>query len=148
MLKKGLGNLGFPSQKNNASFSRRFRLPVAACGALLAALTAAAQTAQPPQSTADSTVSRVASLTPDTNLQAAVRSQQDKPPNFDPASLDRKRQLADESAKLLELATGLKTEVDRTTKDVLSLKVIHKASEIEQLAHNVKESTKATTGKN
>jgi len=40
--------------------------------------------------------------------------------------------------RLLKLATDLKAEVDKTTKDTLSLNVIRKADEIERLAHNVK----------
>jgi hypothetical protein len=45
---------------------------------------------------------------------------------------------------LLKLATDLKTEVDKTTKDTLSLGVIRKADEIERLAHDVKEKMKLT----
>jgi xanthine dehydrogenase iron-sulfur cluster and FAD-binding subunit A len=61
---------------------------------------------------------------------------------------DRKKQIADEGAALLKLATDLKTEVDKTTRDTLSLTVIHKAEEIEKLAHSVKEQTKVTVGSN
>jgi hypothetical protein len=60
----------------------------------------------------------------------------------------RKMQIADESAKLLKLATDLKAEVDKTTKDTLSLTVIRKADEIEKLAHSVKETMKVSSGSN
>jgi hypothetical protein len=68
--------------------------------------------------------------------------------NPDAANTDRKKQIADEGANLLKLATDLKAEVDKTTKDTLSLNVIRKAEEIEKLAHNVKEQTKPEVGQN
>jgi hypothetical protein len=61
---------------------------------------------------------------------------------MDAANLERRRQIADDSARLLKLATDLKAEVDKTTKDTLSLGVIRKADEIERLAHDVKEKMK------
>jgi len=62
------------------------------------------------------------------------------------ANAARKKQIADDSAKLLKLATDLKTEVDKTNKDTLSLNVIRKADEIEKLARSVKEKMKITVG--
>lgn len=55
---------------------------------------------------------------------------------------DRKKQIADESTQLLSMALALKAEVDKTTKDTLSLNVIRKADEIEKLARTVKEKLK------
>lgn len=57
---------------------------------------------------------------------------------LEPADAARKKELAEESARLLRMAAELKTEVDKTTKDTLSIQVIRKASEIERLAHDVK----------
>ena len=68
--------------------------------------------------------------------------------NVDSANGQRKRQIADEGAQLLKLATDLKAEVDKTTKDTLSLAVIRKADEIEKLAHDVKEKTRTAAGAN
>jgi hypothetical protein len=85
---------------------------------------------------------------PDANAQMAMHEQQGKKANFDAANLERKRQIADDSAKLLKLASDLKTEVDKTSKDTLSLGVIRKAEEIERLAHAVKEKMKLTMGGN
>jgi hypothetical protein len=68
--------------------------------------------------------------------------------NFDAANAERRKQIADDSAKLLKLATDLKAEVDKTSKDTLSLNVIRKADEIERLAHSVKEKMKLTVGTN
>ena len=85
---------------------------------------------------------------PDANAQMAMRDQQGKKANFEAANVERKRQIADDSARLLKLATDLKTEVDKTSKDTLSLGVIRKAEEIEKLAHNVKEKMKLTMSGN
>jgi hypothetical protein len=68
--------------------------------------------------------------------------------NADAANAQRKKQIADDSARLLQLATDLKAEVDKTDKDTLSLTVIRKADEIEKLAHSVKERTRLTLGVN
>lgn len=50
---------------------------------------------------------------------------------------DRHKRLAADVDKLLALSTELKTDVDKTTKDELSVEVIKKAQEIEKLAHDV-----------
>jgi hypothetical protein len=57
---------------------------------------------------------------------------------------DRQKKLQDDTAKLLSLANELKADVDKSTKDTLSLDVVRKADEIEKLAHNVKERMKGT----
>jgi hypothetical protein len=59
---------------------------------------------------------------------------------------EHKRQISDDSAKLLTLAMALKAEVDKTNKDMLSLDVIRKADEIEKLAHNVRDKMKVSVG--
>jgi hypothetical protein len=61
---------------------------------------------------------------------------------------ERKKRIADQSASLLKLATDLKAEVDKTTKDTLSITVVRKADEIEKLAHSVKETMKLNAGPN
>lgn len=55
---------------------------------------------------------------------------------------DRQKQLVADTNKLLELATQLKTDVDKTNRDVLSVDVIKKADEIEKLAKSVKDKMK------
>lgn len=85
---------------------------------------------------------------PDANQQMEMHEEQAKKQNFEAANVERRKQIAEDSAKLLKLATDLKTEVDKTTKDELSLSVIRKADEIEKLAHNVKEKMKLTMGGN
>jgi len=85
---------------------------------------------------------------PDANTQNDINAQQTQQQSFEAANKERKKQIADDSAKLLKLATDLKAEVDKTNKDTLSLGVIRKADEIEKLAHDVKEKMKLTVGGN
>jgi hypothetical protein len=83
---------------------------------------------------------------PDANAQMESHEKQGKQQKFDAANSERKKQIADESTKLLTMAIALKAEVDKTTKDTLSLNVIRKADEIEKLAHSVKEKMKLSVG--
>ena len=83
---------------------------------------------------------------PDANAQNDINQQKAQKENFEAANAVRKKQIADESAALLKLATELKTEVDKTNKDTLSITVIRKADAIEKLAHDVKEKMKITVG--
>jgi len=68
--------------------------------------------------------------------------------NFEAANLERRRQITEDSAQLLKLATELKAEIEKTSKDTLSLAVIRKAEEIERLAHNVQLKMKLTVNAN
>ena len=83
---------------------------------------------------------------PDKNDQMKLSTDQAKKAHFEAANAERKKQIADDTAKLLELATELKTEVDKTSKDTLSINVIRKAESIERLAKGVKEKMKLTVG--
>lgn len=58
------------------------------------------------------------------------------------ANAERQANLKRDTDKLVELATELKQYVDKTNENMLSLEVIHKAGEIEKLAHSVKEKMK------
>ena len=60
--------------------------------------------------------------------------------------LQRKKQLEDDTAKLLALANELKAEMDKSTKDTLSLGVVKKAEAVEKLAHKVRDEMKKTMG--
>ncbi len=53
----------------------------------------------------------------------------------------RKRMLAD-TDKLLALSTELKADIEKATKNELSMEVIRKAAEIEKLAHDVQQRMK------
>jgi hypothetical protein len=83
---------------------------------------------------------------PDANAQMQMQMQQTRSAKEDAANQLRKKQIADDAAKLLELATELKQEVDKTNKDTLSLEVIRKAESIQRLAKGVKEKMKLTVG--
>jgi hypothetical protein len=60
------------------------------------------------------------------------------------ANLARQAALKSDTDKLLKLAEELKTSVDKSTENVLSLDVLKKAEEIEKLAHSVKDKMKGT----
>jgi len=122
-----------------------------ACVFCLAPLAAAAQsnsqtplTNPPPRPTGITLPA--ANRIPDANDQMEMREAQTKKQDFEAANAERKKQIADDTAKLLKLAADLKVEVDKTNKDTLSLSVIRKADEIERLAHNVKEKMKLSVG--
>ena len=57
-------------------------------------------------------------------------------------NLARQEQIKRDSDKLLQLATELKSYVDKSNENVLSLDVVKKAEEIEKYAHSVKEKMK------
>lgn len=79
-------------------------------------------------------------------MEMQEQQQQQKKTNYEIANAERKKQIAEDAAKLLELATDLKKEVDKTDKDLLSITVIRKAEMIEKLAKGVKEKMKLTAG--
>jgi hypothetical protein len=83
---------------------------------------------------------------PDVNQQMEMHDQQAKKQSYAAANAERKKQITEDTANLLKLASDLMAEVDKTDKDALSLNVIRKADEIERLAHNVKEKMKLTVG--
>jgi hypothetical protein len=51
---------------------------------------------------------------------------------------EQQKAIYESSANLLKLANVLKAEVDKTTADQLSVSVVRKAGEIEQLAHKMR----------
>ncbi len=55
---------------------------------------------------------------------------------------ERRKRLMADTARLVALTNELKTEVDKSSRDELSLDVIRKATEIEKLAHDVRERMK------
>jgi hypothetical protein len=93
-------------------------------------------------------ISPTANPVPDANEQMKMQEQQNRNRNFEAVNLERKRQISDDSLRLLKLVIDLKTEVDKTSKDTLSLGIIRKADEIERLAHGVKEKMKLTMAAN
>jgi hypothetical protein len=128
------------------SLVRRWSRPAAG----LAVLTTLIAVAQPPQQSSANPdrpyLLPEANRLPDKNDQMQLRDDQGKKQNFEAANAERKKQIADDTSKLLELATQLKAEVDKTSKDTLSINVIRKAESIEKLARGVKEKMKLTVG--
>lgn len=55
---------------------------------------------------------------------------------------ERQKRLVADTERLLTLATQLHDDVGKTNKNILSLDVVHRADEIEKLAHSVKERMK------
>jgi hypothetical protein len=116
---------------------------------MVAALSSAAQTSNPPQPIYPHPILLPEANRPlDANQIMEMREQQGKQQNYATANVERRKQISEDSAKLLKLATDLKADVDKTAKDTLSLNVIRKADEIERLAHSVKEKMKLTMGAN
>ena len=111
--------------------------------AFLAAFTCVAQDFRPEK--ANVIVPGVNSK-PDANAQMESQEKSTKQQKYEVANSERKKQIADDSTKLLNMAIALKAEVDKTTKDTLSLNVIRKADEIEKLARSVKEKMKLSVG--
>jgi hypothetical protein len=58
------------------------------------------------------------------------------------AEAARQRQLIEDTDRLYVLATELKSEVDKSNKNTLSIQVIKKADEIEKLARSIRDLTK------
>ena len=55
---------------------------------------------------------------------------------------ERQKQLVADTQKLVALANELQTEVNQSTKDMLSLDVVRKADEIDKLARTVRDKMK------
>ena len=78
-------------------------------------------------------------------LQDSMKTKDDQKRQAEQNQL-RQKQLADDTAKLLELATELKAEMDKTSKDTLNMNYVRKAEQIEKLAHTVREKMKSSLG--
>jgi len=83
---------------------------------------------------------------PDANAQMAEHEHLVRDQDFKGANEERRKQIVDDSARLLKMAAELKAEVEKMNKDTLSLDVIRKADDIERLAHGVKQKMKLVAG--
>ena len=83
-------------------------------------------------------VATTASSAANSGTPAPADAQQPNPPAANAALDPRSQQLARECADLLKLATDLKAQVDKSTKNQLSVTVVREASQIERLARKVK----------
>jgi uncharacterized membrane protein YdfJ with MMPL/SSD domain len=136
-----------PHSAVQREYARPKRLRVVAGVAAVATMAATLALTQQPQTQDNSSASQPrAASQPAANAQMEMHEQPSKKNKFEIANAERRKQISDDAAKLLELATELKTEVDKTDKDTLSLQVIRKAETIEKLAKGVKEKMKQTPG--
>ena len=81
---------------------------------------------------------------PDANRLMEINKKRIQNQRFAAANLERKRQMSDDSARLLQFAAELNAEVEQPGPQLLSLTVKAKADMIEKLAHAVKEKMKLT----
>jgi hypothetical protein len=141
-------------EKASSMGSTQIRKPgwrrMAACLGVVGVLTVTAQPAQQGTTPPDrgSIYSPYLTTPPDANAQMKMHEENAKKQNFEAANALRKKQIADESALLLKLATDLKSEVDKTNKDTLSISVVRKAEAIEKLARDVKDKMKVAVSAN
>jgi hypothetical protein len=70
--------------------------------------------------------------------QTADPPQQKKPEAASETPDQQKRAIANQCADLLKMATDLKAAVDKSSKDTLSVTVVKKAGEIEQMARGAR----------
>lgn len=56
----------------------------------------------------------------------------------------RHKEMTSDTTKLLALANQLKTEMDKTSKDSLSMESVREAEQIEKLAHTVRDKMRAS----
>jgi hypothetical protein len=86
---------------------------------------------------------------PDTNDQARMRQeQQANQKEIEAINARRKKQVSNDTEKLLKLAFDLKTEVDKTGSETLSVGAIRRAQAIEKLARDIKEKMSVTAQPN
>jgi hypothetical protein len=116
------------------------------CGVLaIATILGFSQTATPSH-TPKPLLMPEANRLPDANEQMQMREQQAKKHNYEAANVERTRQIAADSALLVELATRLKAELNKNSQGPISIEAIRRIEAIEKLAHGVKEKMKLTMG--
>lgn len=117
---------------------------VAILSAVLAISAGGQQAPRSPQPTKLLSVDRV----PDYNSQMKINQHKAQDMNLDAANRERKRQIDDETAKLLILARDLKLQMDRAGDMPLPPVVVKEAAVIEILANDVKVKMRMTVGGN
>ena len=81
---------------------------------------------------------------PDANERMRMQERKRTQQSYDALNAERKKLIADDSAKLVTLAMALKAEADNSTDGKLTPNMLRKSTEIERLAHDVKEKMKLT----
>lgn len=92
-------------------------------------------------------INPLANRHPDANrlLEDAMRAK-DNQKRLQQLNVQRQKQMTEDTARLLTLASELKSEMRQPGKDALSVVELRKAELIEKLARNVREKMKATIG--
>jgi hypothetical protein len=72
--------------------------------------------------------------------------QQDNVKRLKELNIQRQKDMTSDTVKLLQLASELKSDTDKSEKDKLSMLEVRKAEMIEKLAKSVREKMKATVG--
>jgi hypothetical protein len=85
---------------------------------------------------------------PDKNDLMVMKQQNLKNQSFEAANAERKRQMDDESTKLLLLAKDLKEQTDKLGDSPLTPRAVREAEVIEILARDLKDKMKLTVGGN
>lgn len=116
-----------------------------ACVALLIAAACPAQESRPAGFWPD----KVPQVNPanqqaDAHLQMERNTKRAQLQRYDSANAERKRQLAQASALLLQLAAELEADLEKSGDSVPPPSAVRKAETIEKLAHTVKETMKLT----
>lgn len=81
---------------------------------------------------------------PDLRLQMERNAKRAQLQRYEAANVERKHQLAQDSALLLQLASELETELEKAGSVAPTPSAVRKAETIEKLAHTVKEKMKLT----
>jgi len=134
------------NQSHGVPFPKPWRLywvRIVACLAATAALTGAGH---PGQHVPSESAAKTAPVK-DSNPQMPMRGQQTPQQKSGANNGENSTEAAAYSAMLLKMAIELKTEVDKTNKDMLSVTVVRKADALQKLAHQVKEKMKLSPGK-
>ena len=128
----------------------QFSLCLAILGGIQLSYPSQAQTpSAKPQDPATSTPTAKAPATADkpvSDKSATDKPLTDKQKKEADQLAQRQKELTGDTAKLLTLANELKAEMDKSTKDTLSLSVVKKADEVEKLAHKVRDEMKKSMG--
>jgi hypothetical protein len=82
----------------------------------------------------------------DANQLMRLKDQQAKRKGYDSANMERKRQLTEDSTRLLKLVGELRDEMANVSSDAEGVTLIRKIEEIERIAHNVQQKMKLTVG--
>jgi hypothetical protein len=110
-------------------------------------LSAPAQRVQPPSDTEkNEAVKSAPSSSLRSNSPAGIEEQKTQVQDAGTASNAPKPPLSTECVVLLQLANGLKSEVDKSTPDTLSVSVVRQANEIEKYVHGMRVRAKSGAG--